>query len=342
MINKIEAASKQLADFVEALQNKCLNVPYLTFLTDLKPETFFFIMAGLCCFVILLIVLLITLFMWRCKVMRTRKKLRMFFGITDYQDFKISKMKGTKDRYFRTENDNHLKLMLPYAEKNQDTSRKKKVRVTYPESVLWLCAGKNTYVLRTKDPLDMIFLVHNLRDSGVNVPPCSYELDKQDKQKKSRNSVGDIIQSIVDTMGGNNQKFVDLCKARLTENGYAIITADNAIGADFFAKRNNVLYAVKCFLTERTTLTGMEALQTFNQIVKKTYAHSCMFISTGKITFAAAQYASENGIVIYCNEDLVSLLDKTPKPLPGKEFLQWELTSSDIFQLLPEGVVLKK
>lgn len=341
----IEQVYNKALGIVEGLQGKCAGLPVLSKLSTVNSSLLLTVLAGSCLALVVLMMILIPILVHRAKIKRCKKKLKTFFGINDFQGFKVSKMGNSRDKYFRFDNCNYLQLNLPYWKKPQGEDPDKKTRrgpIVRPQSILWLSAGKNTYVMRTKDPLDMLFLVHFLRDNGVVIPPCQQEIEKREQTREKRHNAEEIIRNVYDAMDGNEARFVDLCRERLSSKGYNVLMVENALGIDFFANEKSTSYAVKCFLTPRDTLTGMEALKTFYQLVKNTYSHSCMFITTGKVTYAAAQFAGSNGVKIICNDDLVALLDKTPAPVPGQEYKSWELTPDDLTLLVQEGISLRK
>lgn len=341
----IEQIYSRAFGVVEKLQGRCSELPIISKLSDVDTSLLLTISAALCLAIVVLILVLLPVMIHKAKIKRCKKKLRTFFNINDFQGFKVSKVGNSRDKYFRCDNGNYLKLNLPYWKRPQSDDPAKKTRrgpIVRPQSILWLSAGKNTYVMRSKDPLDMLFLVHFLRDNGVNIPPCQQEIEKREQMKEKKRNTEDIIRNVYEAMEGNEALFVELCRERLSLKGCNVLVVENALGIDFFAKGKNAAYAVKCFLTARNTLTGMEALKTFYQLVRKTYSHSCMFITTGKVTYAAAQFANSNGIKIICNDDLVALLDKAPAPVPGQEYKSWELTPDDLTLLVQEGISLRK
>ena len=69
------------------------------------------------------------------------------------------------------------------------------------------------------------------------------------------------------------------------------------------------------------------------------FAPSCMYITTGQVSVAAAGFALTNEINIVANDQLVEILEEN-KPVPSdKAYTRWELTNEDLKNLLSEDLL---
>lgn len=263
-----------------------------------------------------------------------------FFELSDLDNFDVRKMGRPRTKYYREDGVNSFNLSLPHWKYMLEDGSKDKSKlfnkVVWEKSILWLHAGRKVYVVYTKDPWDMVCLVHILRESGLDISPCQQELDKQEDAEQQRKSCNKVIYNVVQRTGGDKQQFVELCRERLLAWGYKVADApQNTCDIDLFVQKNNKPSIVRCFLTFQGQLINLEDLQSLKKDAEQFFADSCMLITTGSVTVAAAGYAREHNIEIICGEQLVELLQKDSSVI-GKDYLDWEITEKDINSLLDE------
>lgn len=329
-----------ISDILHGLYNKCLTIPALNFLTNKGFNAFEMNFGIFAVSIIFIVTVTLTISFGCTSEKRCKKKLCGFFHISGLRNFRVCRVGGPKDKYYTFEHQNHFRLNSPrWKYSLEDGSKdinKKRNKLIYPESILWLFAGRSVYVVRTKNVWDMVSLVHKLRCNGQVILPCSQELEKQERLSSEKKNSDEVIRDVIEVLKGDSSQFTVLCKECLIRKGSNVTDMPkNNIGADLFVKQKDKVYVTKCLLTARETLTGMEALKQFKQLVNKTFANSCMLITTGKITYAAAQFAQQEGFIIIDNDALVELLDTSPVVEKGKEFLQWELMDKDIESMIP-------
>lgn len=288
----------------------------------------------------LIILLFLILVLSKIKKILIRRKVSSFFNITDLSKFKIKKMGKSGTPHYREDGVNSFELALPHWKHMlEDGSKDKKRlfnRVVCDKSLLWLHAGRKVYVLSCSDPFEMIYLIHTLRDSGLDIAPCTQELDKQFKAEQQKLSVNKLIYNLIQRANGDREVFIELCAKRLQAWGYTVTKApQNDFDMDLFVQRNGHPSIVRCLLTFQGELISLDYIQSFKQAAEQVFADNCMLIATGSVTVAAAGYAKENKIDIVCGEQLIELIYKDVNSL-GKEYLNWELTNNDIIGLLDE------
>ena len=263
-----------------------------------------------------------------------------FFELSDLDNFDVRKMGRPGTKYYREDGVNSFNLALPHWKYMLEDGSKDKSKlfnkVVWEKSILWLHAGRKVYVVYTKDPWDMVCLVHILRESGLDISPCQQELDKQETLEQQKNSCNKVIYNVVQSVAGDKQQFVDLCRERLSVWGYKVADApQNTCDIDLFIQKNNKPSIVRCLLTFQGQLINLEDLQSLKKDAEQFFADSCMLITTGSVTVAAAGYAREHNIEIICGEQLVELLEKDSSVI-GRDYLNWEMTEKDINSLLDE------
>ena len=270
---------------------------------------------------------------------------RSFFNISDdLKGFDIQKMGKPGTQYYIQENMNCFNLALPYWKKaNADGSRdctKRFNKVIWQECVLWLHAGRSVYVLTTKDPWEILSLVHELRDGGLDIAPCMQELEKQERLESERKSCDEVISNLIKQMDGDHDAFVQYCREKLTAYGCSVSDAPkNDDNIDLFLHWKGRACVARCTLAGRDYLSGLEEVKTFQIRAAESFSDVCMLITTGHATVAAAGYAREHDVELICNESLVALMDESARILPGKEFMRWELNKDDMQELLPTGIL---
>ena len=269
-----------------------------------------------------------------------RKKVQKFFGVSDLSKFKVTVMGKPGTKNFNQNGTNSFELNAPYWEKaNDDGSRKKALfnKVIWPDSILWLHAGPRVYILTTTDPWEMLFLVHMLRDGGLEIEPCQQELDKQERLASEKKTMDEQIEGIIVDMAGNSSAFVELCRERLTALGCTVSDAPkNNFGADLFLHWKGKPCVAKCLLTSRDTVTGAEAIRQFKQKAEDLFTDACMVITTGHVTVAAAGYARDNNVELISDDKFANLFTDNEEVPPGKEFLTWELNNDDLDEIFPD------
>lgn len=303
----------------------------------IEPKLMYGILISIISLIILLIVILA---IHKIKRVFIERRISGFFNISDLSKFRVRRMGKPGTQYYREDGVNSFELALPHWKNMlEDGSRDKKRlfnKVVCDKSFLWLHAGRKVYILSCKDPLEMIYLVHTLRDSGLDIAPCIQELDKQIKAEEQKLSVNKLIYNLVQKANGDREVFIELCKERLQVWGYTVAAApQNSYDMDLFVQRNGHPSIVRCLLTSQGQLISLDYLQSFKQAAEQLLADNCMLITTGSITVAAAGYAKDNKIDIVCGEQLIELVYKDSSSV-GKEYLDWELTNNDIIGLLDE------
>lgn len=341
MINFVRQVLRYLQEF---------KVPFIDELMALDEVTILIIFYALCAAVALLVLLLLRRLIKKLRISATKRGITNFFGAVDLGRFRVGKMGKSGTRYYMDDGLNVYKLSLPHWKKaNEDKSKdhsKHFNKVIWEESILWLHAGRNVYVFRTNDPWDMLYLVHALRETGLDIAPCQQELDKQERLENTKRSCDDVIEELVARMKGNRRAFVELCRQRLHIRGFAVSDApQNPYDIDLFVQKKGRPNIVKCLLSQRSHLTGLDEMRSFKEATEEYFAESCTIITTGHITVAAAGFAREHNVDMICNDDLVELLEENKKIPADKKYLRWELRESDMMQMLPEDLrttILKK
>lgn len=269
-----------------------------------------------------------------------KRKVCRFFDLSDLDKFEVRKMGKSGTVNYREDGVNSFNLSLPHWKYMLEDGSKDKVklfnRVVWEKSILWLHAGKNVYVVSNKDPWDMIYLVQRLRESGLDIAPCQQELDKQDALEQAKKSCNKEIYNLVQQINGDKEKFVELCRERLLAWGYNVADApQNTCDIDLFVQRKGRPSIVRCLLISQGQLINLDDLQSFKKDAETFFAETCMLITTGSVTVAAAGYARENKINIISGEQFVEFLQKDVSSV-GKGYLDWGMTNSDIISLLDD------
>lgn len=307
-----------------------IKIPPLEILKSVKTSTFTYILFGCLSALMALIVFSISKSAFKAIKYRSVKK---FFGIADLSGFKQKLMGRVGSKYYIEDGVNAFQLGIP--------RQKGKNRIVKEKSVLWLIAGRKTHVLITKDPFAMIHLVHQLRNSGLDISPCDQELEKQQRILDSQKSMDETIRDTIEKMENDND-FVELCRQRLTIHGFTVSDAPrNNEGIRLFINHHDQPKIVKCLLVDRNTLISTEEIEVFKDALLKFFVDAGIMITTGKVSGAAVSLAKAHNIEIIFNEKLVDLLHAAKEISANKQYLRWELTPEDIKALLPEGAIEK-
>jgi len=342
----VEQFIEKLHILIKMLQTITADKPIVGCISELTMEQCFALLAGIVILLIIIvqvIILELTLFL----PARIRKKsVQKFFCIDDLSRFKVKKMGKVGSKYYCNEGVNTFRLTLPkwkftgsYGTK---APHKFFNKVIWGESVLWLHMRNKVYVLSTNDPWEMIYLVHTLRESAVDILACKQELEKQEQIESSKPTTDEFIQGLIARMDDNPEDFITLCRQRLEAQGMQVMDAPkNRNGINFFVKKGHIPYLVKCQFVPYKHLNGLEELKELREAADDLFTHNCILITTGHITIAAASYARENSIEVICTEQLVNLMDETACLDPARAYLQWELTTRDLNALMPEDLVSK-
>lgn len=312
-------------------------------LSVLPAEVFQYILLGAAAILALLLVLLLSCIVSGFCRWKQRRTLRKTFGITDFSKFKVRKMGRSGSRYYSSNGFNHYEINLPHWKfANEDGSRQKRRvnKVIWEECSLWLHDRRRVYVLTTINPYEIIFLVHMLRDNGVDIAPCRQELEKQEQIEKSKRSTEEIIGDVIESAQGDEGRFGELCRQRLTLRGCTLSDAPkNGGGINFFYRKNTQPVMVRCHLVPRDYLVSVDEIKGVKRGTEELFAESCLFITTGHLSVAAAGFALTNGIEIISDERLVEILEEN-SPIPAdKMFTRWELTNDDLKNLLSEDLL---
>ena len=306
------------------------KIPYLGVIKTVKTSTFTYILAGSLAFVICVI--------FACLLRTIVKKLKYrcikkFFGISDLSGFKVKRMGRAGTKYYMEDGVNEFRLGIP--------QRKGKSKFVKQDSILWLIAGQKTYVLITKDPFAMIHLVHQLRETGLDIPPCDQELEKQRKIEESQKGMDETICDTIQDMA-DETAFTELCRQRLTIHGFVVADAPrNDDGISLFVNHRDQPKMIKCLLVDRDVLVSTEEIENFKDSMQKLFVEAGILITTGKVSVAAVSLAKANNIEIIFNEKLVDLFYVSKEIPANKQYLRWELKPEDLYELLPDGAVEK-
>ena len=237
------------------VQSLTANIPPIALLSVLPAEIFQYILLGAAAVLILLLAILLGSIISALRKGAKRRTLRKTFGITDFTKYTVRKMGRSGSKYYRANGSNCFEINLPHWKfENEDGSRQNRRvnKVIWEECSLWLHDRHKVYVLTTTSPYEIIFLVHMLRDSGIDIAPCRQELDKQEQLEKSRKGVEESIGEAIKSAQGSEEKFADLCRQRLTLRGCTLSNAPkNNYGLNFFYRKNSQPVMVKCHLVPR-------------------------------------------------------------------------------------------
>lgn len=331
--------------FSSWLQVKAGDIPYISLLSVLPKNIFQYVLLGAAAFLLLLLLLLITGIVKGMKKGAKRRALRKGFGITDFSKFTVRKMGRPNSKYYTDNGSNCYEINLPHWKfANEDGSRQNRRvnKVIWEECNLWLHNGQKTYVLTTSDPYDMIFLVHTLRERGIDIAPCAQELDKQDEIEKSKRDPEAVLGELLEKCKGDEEKFSEICRQRLVIRGSTLSEAPkNENGIKFFFRKDTQPVMVRCQLVSRDYLVGLEEMKGVKEGASALFAPSCLYMTTGQISVAAAGFALSNGIDIISNERLVEVLEENKPVSSDKAYIRWELTNDDLKSLLSEDLLSK-
>lgn len=334
-----------LVSYLERLRLILGNIPGLEGVRAISPQSFRFatlLVVGIGAILLLFLMVGIGMGLQRALI---KRQVARAFAFPDLDHYEVRKM-GKPESGDYHEGYNSYRLGLPHWKfRNDDGTKKagKRInRVVWEQSVVWLHLGRKVYTLRTKDPWHILYAVHELRESGIDIAPCQQELDKQERLERTRRSPDEVLTELVDRFGEDRQGFVELCRQRLCVRGYSITDAPhNTAGIDLFYKKGNKANIIKCLLQSRQKLVGQEDMDAFYNAGKDLFAEAYTLITTSHITVAAAAYAREHNISIIANEDLVKLLIEDEEIPREKEFRRWEFTDDDIADALPEDLAKK-
>lgn len=332
-----------IASFSSWLQVRAEKVPYISLLSNLPRDTFQCVLLGTVGIFLLILTLIFYGLVKGIKKGMRRRVLRREFGITDFSRFQVRLMGRISSKYYTDNGSNCYKITLPHWEfANEDGSRQNRRvnKVIWEECILWLHDGQKTYVLTATDPYDMICLVQTLRGKGIDIAPCAQELDKQEFLEKAKRDPEEVLGEVLEKCEGDEEKFSEICRQRLTIRGYTITDAPrNNDGLKFFFRKDSQPIVVRCQLVPRDCLIGLEEMKRVREGAVALFAPACLYITTGQISVAAAGFALTNKIEIISNERLVEILEEN-KPVPAdKAYTRWELTNADLKNLLSEDLL---
>ena len=335
--------AEQFAAFSAWVQIKTGTVPYISLLSILPKDIFQYILIGTAAILLLLITLLLVGIGRGMKKGMRQRAIRKAFGVTDFKKFQTRRMGRPGSKYYTDNGSNCFEIVLPHWKfANADGSRQNRRvnKVIWEECRLWLHDGQKTYVLTTSDPYDMIYLVHTLRDRGVDVAPCAQELDKQDQLEKAKRDPEVVLGELLEKCEGEEDRFAEICRQRMTIRGMSLTDAPgNNNGIQFFFRKDSQPVTVRCQLVSRDYLVGIEEMKRVREGASALFAPSCMYITTGQVSVAAAGFALTNEINIVANDQLVEILEEN-KPVPSdKAYTRWELTNEDLKNLLSEDLL---
>jgi len=323
MLRKMFELGKLVKDLI-------VKIPYLEGIGLVRTSTFTYVMLGVFAAIIALVCVLFVRAISKTVRYGFVKK---FFGISDLSGFKLKRMGKVGSKYYVEEGVNEFRLGIPHQKKNS--------KIVKENSILWLIAGRKTYVLITKDPFAMIHLVHQLRNAGLDISPCDQELEKQQRIQESLKSTDEIISDAIQN-AANDEEFVSLCRQRLTIHGFTVSDAPkNNDGIRLFINRRGQPTMIKCLLVERNVLISTEEVEVFRDALQKFFVEAGILITTGKVSVAAVSLAKANNIEIIFNEKLVDLLRESKEISTSSQYLRWELTSEDINEMMPKGAIEK-
>lgn len=274
-----------------------------------------------------------------------RRILRREFGITDISRLCVRIMGRHGSRYYTDSASNCYEITLPHWKfANEDGSRQNRRvnKVVWEECSLWLHDGHKTYVLTTTDPYDMIYLVHTLRERGIDIAPCAQELEKQESIEAAKQNSEEVLREVLEKCEGNEEKFSAICRQRLTIRGYTLTDAPrNNDGLKFFFLKDAQPVMVRCHLVPRDYLVDLDEMRKAKEGTTALFAPHCLFITTGQVSVAAAGYALANGIDMVLNDRLVEILEEDKHVPADKAFTRWEFTNDDLRGLLSEDLLSK-
>jgi len=335
----------KFVSFAAWLQPLTAKVTPIALLSVLPADIFQYILlgvGGLAIFIVICIICSIVRFL---KKWTKRRAIRKTFGIINFSKFKVRRMGRPGSKHYTDNGSNCFEINLPHWKfANEDGSRQNKRvnKVIWEKCHLWLHDGQKTYILTTADPYEMIYLVHTLRDKGIDIAPCKQETAKQEEQEKAKKSLEESMAAIIESVDNNNDRFAELCRQRLVLRGYNLSEAPkNNFGLNFFFQKKAHPVMVKCHLVPRDYLVGVEEMKGVKEGAESLFAESCLFITTGRLSVAAVGFALTNGIDIITDERLVEIMEEA-KPIPvNKMFTRWELTNDDLKNLLSEDLLSK-
>lgn len=335
--------AEKFALIASGLQSLTANVPPIALLSVLPAEIFQCLLLVVLAVVLLILIWMLSSIFSGIRKWSIRRTVRKAFGITDLSKFTVRKMGRSKSKYYRSNGANTFEINLPHWKfTNEDgTKQNRRVnKVVWEECSLWLHNRHKVYVLTTTNPYEVIFLVHMLRDNGIDIAPCRQELDKQEKMEREKKGVEESIRDLIESAQGNEETFADFCKQRLTLRGCTLSDAPkNNYGLNFFYRKNSQPVVVKCQLVPRDYLSGIDEMKGIKAGTEELFAESCLFITTGHLSVAAAGFALTNNIEIISDERLVEIMEES-KPIPAdKMFTRWELTNNDLKNLLSEDLL---
>lgn len=331
--------------FSSWLQSKTGDIPYISLLSVLPKDVFQYLLLAAAAVLLLLLLLLLTGIGRGMKKGMRQGAIKKAFGITDFSKFKTHRMGRPNSKYYTDRGSNYYEIALPHWKfANEDGTRQNRRvnKVIWEECRLWLHDGQKTYVLTTSDPYDMIYLVHTLRDKGVDIAPCAQELNKQDQLEKVKRDPEVVLGELLEKCEGEEERFAEICRQRMTIRGLSITEAPgNKDGIQFFFRKDSQPVTVRCQLVPRDYLVGIDEMKRVREGASALFAPSCMYITTGQVSVAAAGFALTNGINIVANDQLVEILEENKPVSSDRAFTRWELTNDDLKNLLSEDLLSK-
>ncbi len=329
--------------FAERLQLLTANITPIAILSIIPANIFQYLLFLLIMFFLILLAAIVCSVISSAQKWSKEKALKKAFGISDFSKFKVRKMGRFGSKYYRDSGSNCFEIRLPHWKfANEDGSRqnRKVNKVIWEECSLWLHDRHKVYVLSTTNPCDIIFLVHTLREQGVDIAPCSQELEKQERMDEGKKGIDEAVKDVIESVQGNEKQFIELCRYRLTLRGCALSDAPgNNYGLNFFYQKNAQPVMVKCCLAPRDYIVGIEEMKGVKTGTEELFAESCLFITTGHLSVAAAGFAMTNGIEIISDGRLIEMMEED-RPVPAdKMYLRWELTNDDLKSLLSEDLL---
>lgn len=241
---------------------------------------------------------------------------------------------------------NRYELAYPKWKYSNKDGSQNKVRnnnsLIYYYSILYF----NGFILKTKSPIQMIYLVKKIRDKygDYTIEKNSQELNKyiELQRKKDLFNKANKSQVIIDEFSDNPTEFETFCAELFKKMGYKteVTSRTNDGGFDIILKKHFEKSIVECKCYAQDHTIGRPMIQKLVGANQKVKADNMKFITTSKFSKEAILFANETDVELIDGRKLVELINrfyqKTPKITISRN--EWELNYSDLKKLCPPDI----
>lgn len=224
------------------------------------------------------------------------------------RSIKIKRLKnGEKQR-------NHFVLKYPYWENSKkDGTADRRIKnnvIIWRNSKLYI----DMLMLTSLDPCDILYVVRELRSTGIDIDLCKEERSKYNKiyKRKEAFTHNGSIQDIINYYEEKPTDFERLCAELFNRMGYEskVTPKTNDGGYDILLSQNSQRTIVECKCYSMKYKIGRPAVQKLVGANSTILADRMIFITTSNFSENAVIYANETDVELINGCKLLELLTK--------------------------------